>query len=494
MTNQPISRMTYLIVAALLLATPALAQTTNDPFPTPIAATDGVIKVSFVEFASIPDIAGVAARMMLLVDEPGTRRMFVNDMQGPLYSVSYDGKTVTQYVDLSAPTWGLNVQSTGRERGFQSFAFHPEFNRPGTRGFGRFYTVTDTSNTAPTPDFTPGGGNHTHDTILLEWTAKNPAAVTYDGGPPRELLRFEQPFANHNAGQISFNPTASAGDPEFGLLYMGFADGGSGGDPLNLAQNRNSAFGKILRIDPLGANSANGKYAIPANNPFANDGNANTLGEIYAWGLRNPQRFSWDPRNGNMFVADIGQGTVEEISLVTAGTNLGWNKWEGGFAFVSRTEVSRANHRGDHDVTYPIVEYGQEDPLLQPNSSVTMGYVYRQKAIPQLANLLLFGDIPSGEVFYINADNLPRGGQDAIRRILFNDPSTSLRVAPSSSRGDNGVSKTLLQLIKERNVEQGKSPATRVDLRFGLGPDGQILVLNKGDGIVRLLVPDGARR
>ena len=106
-----------------------------------------------------------------------------------------------------------------------------------------------------------------------------------------------------------------------------------------------------------------------------------------------------------------------------------------------------------------------------------MGYVYRQKAIPQLANLLLFGDIPSGEVFYINADNLPSGGQDGIRRILFND---------------NSVSKTLLQLIKEKNVEEGKSPATRADLRFALGPDGQILVLNKGDGIVRLFVPDGA--
>ena len=471
------TRMTHVIVAAVLLATPGFAQTTNDPFPTPIAATDGVIKVSFVEFASIPDISGVAARMMLLVDEPGTRRMFVNDMRGPLYSVSYDGNTVTQYLDLSAPAWGLSVQSTGRERGFQSFSFHPQFNRRGTRGFGRFYTFTDTSNTAPTPDFTPGGGDNTHDTILLEWTAKNPDAVTYDGGAPRELLRFEQPFRNHNGGQLSFNPLASAGDPDFGLLYVGFADGGSGGDPLNMAQNLNSAFGKILRIDPLGANSANGMYGIPANNPFANDGNAITLGEIYAWGLRNPQRFSWDPRNGNMFVADIGQGSVEKISLVGAGSNLGWNKWEGSFPFVSRREVSLANQRGDKEVIHPIVEYGHLDPLLMPRSSVTMGYVYRQKAIPQLANLLLFGDIPSGEVFYINADNLPSGGQDGIRRILFND---------------NSVSKTLLQLIKEKNVEEGKSPATRADLRFALGPDGQILVLNKGDGIVRLFVPDGA--
>ncbi len=473
------TRMTYMIVAAALLANPGVSQTTDDPFPIPIAATDGVIKVSFVEFASIPDISGVAARMMLLVDESSTRRMFVNDMRGPLYSVSYDGNTVTEYLDLSAPAWGVSVQSSGRERGFQSFAFHSQFNRSGTRGFGKFYTLTDTSNTEPMPDFTPGGGDNTHDTVLLEWTVKNPAAVTYDGGPPRELLRFEQPFRNHNGGQLSFNLLASAGDPDFGLLYVGFADGGSGGDPLNLAQNRNSAFGKILRIDPLGANSANGKYGIPANNPFANDGIAETLGEIYAWGLRNPQRFSWDPRNGNMFVADIGQGNVETLSLVRAGSNLGWNKWEGSFAFVSRREVSLANQRGDNEVTHPIVEYDHLDPLLLPRSSVTMGFIYREKVIPHLANLLLFSDIPSGEVFYIDADKLPSGGQDSIRRILFND---------------NNVSKTLLQLIKEKNVEEGKSPATRADLRFGLGPDGQIMVLNKGDGMVRLLVPDGTQR
>ena len=100
---------------------------------------------------------------------------------------------------------------------------------------------------------------------------------------------------------------------------MGIADGGSGGDPLNNAQNLSSAFGKMMRIDPLGKNSANGKYGIPKDNPFVNDNDPNTLGEIYAFGLRNPQRFAWDSRNGNMFVADIGQNIVEEVSQMTAG-------------------------------------------------------------------------------------------------------------------------------------------------------------------------------
>ncbi|OFW25941.1 MAG: hypothetical protein A3H97_12475 [Acidobacteria bacterium RIFCSPLOWO2_02_FULL_65_29] len=461
--------------AVLFLAALASAQRTTDPFPTPIPATEGAITVSFREFAAIPDMDGVAPRMMVLVDEPGSRRLFVNDMRGPIYGVSYDGKTVRQYVDVNAPTWGVVVQSGGRERGVQSFAFHPQFNRPGTRGFGKFYTYTDTANTKPTPDFKPLGGTRTHDTVLLEWTAKNPAADTYDGGAPRELIRFEQPFANHNAGLIAFNPLASAGSADFGLLYMTFADGGSGGDPLEMAQNLSSPFGKFLRIDPLGANSANGKYGIPAGNPFVSDNNPNTLGEIYAYGLRNPQRFSWDRKNGNLFLADIGQNIVEEIDLVTSGANLGWNDWEGSFKYLGRDGVDLANPRGDAAVTYPIVEYGQPDPLLQPQSAVTMGAAYRQGAIKQLMNLLVFGDVPSGEIFYVNADNLPKGGQDALHRILLND---------------GGTGKTLLELIKATNAKQGKPPATRADLRFGLGLDGQIFLLNKGDGVVRLLVPD----
>jgi hypothetical protein len=461
--------------AILLIGASVFAQTPTDPFPTPINATDGVIKVNFVEFATLPDLGGpMPGRPMLLVDEPGTRRLFTNDMRGPLYTIPREGKTVALYLDINDPKWGVNVNSQGNERGFQSFAFHPQFNRQGTPGFGKFYTYTDTANVTAVADFKPGGGTHTHDTVLLEWTAKNPAAATYDGGAPRELMRFEQPFGNHNGGQLSFNPLAAPNSPEFGLLYIGAADGGSGGDPINLGQNLSSAFGKMLRIDPLGKNSTNGKYGIPKDNPFVNDNDPNTLGEIYTVGLRNPQRFAWDSRNGNMFVADIGQNIVEEVSQVTKGANLGWNTWEGSYGFISRQAVRLENPRGDSKMTFPVVEYGQIDPLLQPQSAVTMGVVYRRKEIPQLSNLLIFGDNPSGEVFYISADKLPNGGQDAIRRILFND---------------KGQAKTLLQLIQEKNVAQGKPASTRADLRFGEGPNGEIFILSKRDGVIRQIVP-----
>lgn len=468
--------MKKLFIVLMFIATAAVAQLTNDPFPNPIPATEGVIRVGFSEFAVIPDSGTAAPRVMTMVSEPGGQRYFVSDMTGKLYVVSGDGKSVVLYLDLTATDWKSPVQSQGSERGLQSFAFHPQFNQRGAAGFGRFYTWMDTSNTVPMPDFRPSGGNRTHDTVLLEWVAKNPAGGTYDGAAPRELIRIEQPFANHNAGHLTFHPYAKAGEPTYGLLFMGVADGGSGGDPFNHAQNLNSAFGKILRLDPLGKNSANGKYGIPKDNPFLNDNDPNTLGEIYAYGVRNPQRLFWDSRNGNMFMSDIGQNTVEEISPVTPGANLGWHLWEGSFQFPvgQRGGVNPAEPRRDPKVTYPIVEYAQVDPLLQNSSAAIGGLVYRHQRVPQLTNLLLFGDNPSGEIFYVNADKPPQGGQDAIRRVLLND---------------NGTAKTYLQIIREKNATQQRMPATRADLRFAEGPDGQIFLLNKRDGVIRRLEP-----
>jgi hypothetical protein len=474
-------RRVFITTITLLAASPVFAQAgrpgpagqTNDPFPQPIAATEGVIRVNVREFAALPDIDGVAARMMLLVDEPGTKRLFVNDMRGPLYSVSHDGRTVTAYVDINDPKWAVGVQSMGRERGFQSFAFHPQFGQPGAPGHGRFYTYTDTTNQAPPPDFTTPSPKSAHDTVLLEWTAKTPGAATYDGGPPRELIRLRQPFANHNAGHIAFDPTAAAGSPEAGWLYVGVADGGSGGDPMNLAQNLGAAFGKVFRIDPLGKNAANGRYGVPASNPFVKRTGA--LPEIYALGVRNPQRFGWDPRNRRMYLADIGQNIVEEISPVTSGANLGWNVWEGSFRFISREAVSLERPRSDPAMTYPIAEWGQPDPLLQSNSAATGVVVYRGGEIPQLANRIIFADMPGGEIFHVSADTPPDGGQDAIRRALLSEGG-----APAV---------TMLELIQEKNVAQGRKPVTRADLRLGLGPNHQVFLLNKGDGTIRVLVP-----
>lgn len=448
-------------------------QLSTDPFPTPIETNRDVIAVNYVEFAVIPNAdGGVAPRLMHMITEPGTQRLFVSTMLGVLYGMDYSGQSVTPYIDISAEKWGVHVLPAGSERGLQSFAFHPQFSMTGTPGYGKFYTYTDTSNTSPAADYVSGGERRSHDTVLLEWSARDAHASNYDGGMPVEVFRAAQPFPNHNGGEIAFNPLAASGDEDFGLLYVGLADGGSGGDPLNGAQNKASFFGKILRIDPLGNNSANGRYGIPATNPFADGGSPRTLGEIYAYGVRNPQRFSWDSKDGRMLLADIGQNQVEEISPVVAGGNLGWNAWEGSFRYIER-QVDLESPRSDSAMVWPLVEYDHADPLFQRQVAITGLAVYRESVIPQLQNLLIFGDSPSGELFYVNADAPHSGGQDAIRRILLID-------------GDSN--KTLLQLIKEENAEQGRNAATRADLRFGYGPQGQIFVLNKQDGIIRLLV------
>src|SRR5688572_23437349 len=145
------SRQLFAVFGGLALASSSLvAQRTTRPLA-PIDSVAGAIAVNVADFASLPDLAGVAARMMLLTDEPGTRRLFVNDMRGPLYTVSYDGRTVTRYVNINDAKWGVSVQSMGRERGFQSFAVHPQFGRAGTPGFGKLYTWTDSTNTMPSP-------------------------------------------------------------------------------------------------------------------------------------------------------------------------------------------------------------------------------------------------------------------------------------------------------------------------------------------------------
>jgi glucose/arabinose dehydrogenase len=447
---------------------------TREPFPQPIARSEGVITVTLREFAALPDIGGVAARMMTLVEEPATRRLFVSDMRGPLYTVSADGKTVTPYLDVNDPKWGVSVQSQGRERGVQSIVLHPQFAQSGTRGFGKLYTFTDTSNQTPPPDFTTPNATSTHDTVVLEWAAKTAGAAVYDGGAPRELFRLRQPFANHNGGMLGFNPTAGPSSTDFGLLYIGIADGGSGGDPMNLAQNLGSAFGKVFRIDPLGSNSRNGKYGIPAANPFVKTTGA--LPEIFAYGIRNTQRFGWDPKGGAMYMSDIGQNIVEEVSPMSAGANLGWNVWEGSFQFISRQAVGTESLRSDPKMVYPIVEWDQFDPILLPNNSAaSVGLiVYRSTTIPQLTNRLLFGDMPAGELFHVSADDLPKGGQDAIRRVLF---VTAAGAAP----------RTFLEIVQEKNRAQGKPPASRADLRFDANAAGQIFLLNKADGTLRVI-------
>lgn len=495
---------------------------TRDIFEDGIAASVDPVLVRVTEFAVLPDEHGEPATAQRLVDVPSTGRLFVATERGMLYAVSYDGAIVSPYLDitlhLDLPV--LSEAHRARQAGLRGVAFHPQFAEVNALGFGRFYTLLEVVDTKPEADFEPGrvSGDY-FDTVLVEWTTSDPAAWVYDGGSPRELMRIEQPTRSHNGGAIAFRPDIASGTDGYGLLYIALGDGG--GVSVRLAQDLSYVYGKLLRIDPLGFNSANGRYGIPANNPFARDGRDDTLGEIYAYGLRNPNGFGWDVANGDLYVADIGNNMLDEINLVRAGDNLGWPVWEGSFRLAYRRALwcrwrilyGYAKHaiggkfeegcvirrwavltgkRGDPAVSFPVVEYDRIDELFpRPLAAVTGVVVCRECAVSQLNGKVIFGDLPSGEVFYFSADDdLPNGGAAAIRRILL---TTDGSIDDEGNRPRRSQGYTLLKLIQARNAAEGREQATRADLRFGTSAAGDVFLLNKGDGVIRRLQPHAGR-
>ena len=490
-----------------------------------IAATTDPVLVHVAEFAVLPNANGMPAYVQRLVDVPSVSRLFVGTERGMLYAVSYDGVTVSPFLDIARLVDMPPKRPKSGLGGLGGIAFHPQFADADAPGFGRFYTLLEVMDTKPKADFKPRrGSGDMFDTVLLEWTTSDPAAWVYNGGSPRELMRIEQPYIVHNGGAIAFQPNVASGTDGYGLLFIALGDGGGRGDPLRLAQDRNEVYGKLLRIDPLGSSSANGCYGIPADNPFAHDGRDDTLGEIYAYGLRNPSSFGWDVANGNLYVADIGAESVEELNLVRAGDNMGWPVWEGSFRVVrDRTlwhrwtrlrewayiyvkggvlrypdpdipRVVLTERRGDPAVRYPVVEYYHNDPILTvttPFTAATGVVVCRECAVPQLNGKVIFGDLPSGEVFYFSADDLPtNGGAAAIRRILL---TTDGPIDDEGDRPRRSQGKTLLELIRARNAAEGRKQANRADLRFGTSAAGDVFLLNKGDGVIRRLQPHAGR-
>lgn len=253
---------------------------------------------------------------------------------------------------------------TSSELGLLGAAFHPKFAEN-----GKIYL-----------NWNPDDGEMR--TRISEWTL-DPTTWTASG--ERVLLEIAQPYPNHNAGQLAFGPD--------GMLYIGTGDGGAGGDPHGHGQDRQTLLGDMLRID-VDRVGQDAPYGIPADNPFLDAPGVRP--EIWAWGLRNPWRYSFDP-HGRLIVADVGQGSWEEIDLVSAGANLGWNVREGQHCFKPARDCPRDG------LTDPIYEYDREDGF-----SVTGGYVYTGSAVPALQGLYVFGDFGSGRIWAID---LPAPGQ-----------------------------------------------------------------------------------
>jgi len=253
--------------------------------------------------------------------------------------------------------------SKGGEQGLLSVAFHPLYRRN-----GRVFVY-----------YTDGAGAIT----ISEFRNRRKDLSPLDLRAEKVLLRIPKRFSNHNGGILLFGPD--------GYLYTGTGDGGSGGDPDGNAQDLSVLLGKILRLDVSRA----GRYRIPRANPFV--GVKGARGEIWAFGLRNPWRFSFDRANGRLFLGDVGQSAREEIDIVVRGGNYGWNIREGKICYLPREGCRSRGLRA------PIYDYGRSDGI-----SVIGGYVYRGRSIPALRGKYLFGDFGSDNLWALSETR--RGG------------------------------------------------------------------------------------
>lgn len=315
--------------------------------------------VSVVDpFSPIPTFGAITK----IIQAPGDPdRWFVLDKQGLIRVVSISSPgSVSDWIDLRGP-----VNDAG-EGGLLGIAFHP--NWPSTRQVFVSYT-------------TDGAPLTSRLSRLILDDASNPS-------PPTEqiLLTVDQPFSNHNGGEIAFGND--------GHLYLSLGDGGSGGDPGNLAQDQTRLLGKMLRIGVVGVSFPSPAYTIPADNPYAGNPrcgpgtNAQPCPETFASGLRNPWRFSIDPPTGDIWLGDVGQGQREEVDLVTRGGNYGWNCREGFSSYPGTGDCSGA-------FIDPLLDY----PRANGDLSITGGFVYRGSAIASIQGRYVFGDFNSGRIW-----------------------------------------------------------------------------------------------
>jgi glucose/arabinose dehydrogenase len=295
-------------------------------------------------------VDGLAAPIGFAVANDGTNRLFILEQEGRVQAVADGQRLGTPFLDIVD-----RVGSSSPEQGLLGLAFHPNYPEN-----GYFYV-----------NYTDRSGN----TVVARYQVTEDANLA-DPASEVVLLAVEQPAGNHNGGHLVFGPD--------GYLYIGLGDGGGAGDTYGNAQNLGTLLGAILRIDVDGGEP----YAIPPDNPFV--GRSEARPEIWAYGLRNPWRFSFDWENGDLWIADVGQNQYEEVNVLPAnlgGQNYGWPMMEGLRCFEAET----CDQEG---LVLPVAEY---DHGL--GCSVTGGYVYRGAAFPNLQGVYFFGDYCSGHVW-----------------------------------------------------------------------------------------------
>ena len=468
------------------------------------------------------------ARVNYLRDEPGGRRFFVNDLNGPLYILDKRTKAFTVYLDFNGFEGrpGLFPRFTFQRNfatGLTSFVFDPDYARNGV-----LYTLhmEDPAVAAPaapkagavpgldltgyattTPIATPTvNGRIEREVVLIEWTDRNPSNATFEG-TAREVLRLQHTLPQHPLGDMTFNPAARPGDADWRVMYLGSGDQGSGEqrDSRRLNPQRLDTFaGKILRIIPdLRAHAAtstvseNGRYRIPNDNPFA--GVAGARKEIWAYGLRNPHRLVWDvdparPRQATLLAFNIGLVTWETVVVVKKGANYGYPLREGTQSMSSTNgmdplperdvipvHVTDTVTRGDVGPAYPVIQYPHSREA--GGDAIANGFVYRGKLAPLLRDKLVFGDITTGRIWYANR-----------AEVLAADDGNPATVAPI-----HAVDVDLRRLAEESFRKRGGSGEAlpgmamiagrgRVDLRLAEDGQGELYILTRSDGMIRKVV------
>lgn len=358
------------LVEAQPTATPTQASTstpTMEPTPTPAGPIGSLILQ--------PLIASGLDRPTFLT-HAFDDRLFVLEQIGRIRIIE-DGQLLEQpFLDITD-----RVGSAASEQGLLGLAFHPEYATEGAAGEGLFFV-----------NYTDYNG----DTHVSRFSAMADDSYRADPETEAHYLTLDQPYPNHNGGSLAFGPD--------GYLYVGLGDGGSANDPLGAGQSLETLLGKLLRLD---VDTADNEYTIPADNPFV--GTSGALSEIWAYGLRNPWRFSFDRLTGDLYIADVGQNQWEEVSFQPAnssgGENYGWRVMEGTHCFQSDT----CDQSG---LVLPIFEYDHSQ-----GCSITGGYVYRGAQFPEMTGNYFVADYCMGTIWRL----FPNGGEWLSNIVLDSD-------------------------------------------------------------------------
>ncbi len=414
------------------------------------------IGVGIVEVVSLPQSDSRARRINYAVPYPDRRdRLLYNDMDGTIGLIESGLGREQPFFDAKT-LFGRRFKGGNLELGLISFTFHPEFATPGLAGEGKIYTVhSERPSTAYRDPAIPYFGlvdkKPHHLSVLSEWKVILEEPVRIDESSQRVVLVLEQPYYDHNVYHIAFNPTSVLGEPDYGMLYVGV---GNGGRESRLELDDKSLFGKILRIDPL--NDVGPGYDVPMSNPYADSGGLRP--EVWAYGLRNPQQFSWDLISKQMYAVDIGHTNIEEINIIRPGKNYGWSYFEGKY-LISRQSFDKVKNSwlplALFPITFPVADYDHTS-----GKAIAGGFVYWGTEIPELQGQYVFGDIVNGRLFYFNSNGVGPGDRPDLYELNLFDKASKTSMA---------------ELVG----------SDRVDLRLALDARGELLLVNKRDNIIR---------